>query len=125
MQHSQMRPLWIKPKSGELRGWSFGSKSIRDQWSTKPDGMQKRGVEEIRLFEVSKVLQIASGISRNEIEARGEEEVINETRIVEDSSEVINSAEINKTENSTEIKSKKKETFHSLITTSIYNLKKH
>ena len=92
-----------KAKKGELRGWSFAFQALKDSWKTKENGMQKRSVEELRLFEVS-VLDVTPAYVATSIESRGEEEIINETRNVEDSSEIINSAEINKTEDSTETK---------------------
>lgn len=42
-----------KARKGELRGWSFGFSVLKDSWRKKENGMQKRSVEEIELFEVS------------------------------------------------------------------------
>ena len=62
-----------KAKNGELRGWSFGFASLRDQWSTRNDGMQKRTVEEIDLYEVS-VLDKTPAYIATSLEVRGENE---------------------------------------------------
>lgn len=62
-----------KAKTGELRGWSFGFSSLRDQWRTKEDGMQKRSIEELELYEVS-VLDKTPAYIATSIEARGEED---------------------------------------------------
>jgi HK97 family phage prohead protease len=68
-----------KARKGELRGWSFGFAAVKDTWKTREDGMQKRILEEINLFEVS-VLDKAPAYIATSIEARGEEEVLSETR---------------------------------------------
>ena len=39
-----------KARAGELRGWSFGFSSLKDEWTTKTDGMQKRTIEEMDLY---------------------------------------------------------------------------
>jgi hypothetical protein len=91
-----------KAKKNELRGWSFGFQVLKDSWKQREDGMQKRSVEELNLFEVS-ILDKTPAYIATSIEARGEEEILSEMRIVDDSTEIINSAEI-KTENSTETK---------------------
>jgi uncharacterized protein len=69
-----------KGRKGELRGWSFGFSVLKDTWIQRDDGMQKRTVEEIDLFEVS-VLDKTPAYIATSIEARGEEDsVLNETR---------------------------------------------
>ena len=60
-----------KARAGELRGWSFGFASLKDEWSTKADGMQKRSIEEMDLFEVS-VLSKTPAYIATSIESRGE-----------------------------------------------------
>ncbi len=97
-----------KAKKGELRGWSFAFQSIRDSWRDLDTGIKKRSVEELRLFEVS-VLDKTPAYSGTSIEARGEEEILNEKRVIEDSSEIVDMAEI-KTENSTETKKQEERT---------------
>ena len=62
-----------KAEKGELRGWSFGFSSLRDQWTTRPDGMQKRTVEEMDLYEIS-ILDKTPAYIATSIEMRGEEE---------------------------------------------------
>ena len=71
-----------KARKGELRGWSFGFSAVKDSWKTREDGMQKRILEEINLYEVS-VLDKAPAYIATSIEARGEEEVLNERRTEE------------------------------------------
>jgi uncharacterized protein len=69
-----------KARKGELRGWSFGFSVIKDTWKTHDDGMQKRSVEEIDLFEIS-VLDKTPAYVATSLEARGQDDfVLNETR---------------------------------------------
>lgn len=68
-----------KARKGELRGWSFGFSAVKDTWKTREDGMQKRILEEINLYEIS-VLDKTPAYIATSIEARGEEEVLNEMR---------------------------------------------
>jgi len=96
-----------KAKKGELRGWSFGFQALKDSWKQRDDGMQKRSVEELNLFEVS-VLDKTPAYVATSIESRGEEEVMTEMRSKEDSSEIIKT-EI-KTDNSTDTKPVEKRT---------------
>lgn len=91
-----------KGRKGELRGWSFGFSVLKDTWSTRPDGMQKRSVEDIDLAEIS-VLDKTPAYIATSIEARGQDDsVLNETRNegfeakIEDNSEI---AEDKKKEN--------------------------
>lgn len=62
-------------RAGELRGWSFGFASLKDEWSTRADGMQKRSIEELELYEVS-VLDKTPAYIATSIEARGESDSI-------------------------------------------------
>lgn len=72
-----------KARKGELRGWSFGFAVLKDSWKTREDGMQKRTVEDIDLYEVS-VLDKTPAYIATSIEARGEEDsVLNEMRTEE------------------------------------------
>lgn len=60
-----------KAKSGDLQGWSFGFACLKDEWRAKENGMQKRTIEELELFEVS-VLDKTPAYIAQSIEARGE-----------------------------------------------------
>ena len=71
-----------KARNGELRGWSFGFSALKDEWTTKTDGMQKRSIEELELYEVS-VLSKTPAYIATSIESRGDVEVLTETRIEE------------------------------------------
>ena len=71
-----------KARKNELRGWSFGFSSLKDHWSSRSDGLQKRSVEELELYEVS-VLDKTPAYLATSIESRGEVEVLTETRIEE------------------------------------------
>jgi HK97 family phage prohead protease len=95
-----------KARKGELRGWSFGFSVLKDSWRTREDGIQKRSVEEIELYEIS-VLDKTPAYLATSIEARGEEDsVLTETRTedfeakIEDNS----SKTEDKTEKATETK---------------------
>jgi uncharacterized protein len=70
-------------RKGELRGWSFGFSALKDEWTTRADGMQKRSIEELELYEVS-VLSKTPAYIATSIEARGESDsVLTETRAEE------------------------------------------
>jgi uncharacterized protein len=70
-------------RKGELRGWSFGFSALKDEWTTKEDGMQKRSIEELELYEVS-VLSKTPAYIATSIEARGESDsILTETRAEE------------------------------------------
>jgi uncharacterized protein len=72
-----------KAKKGELRGWSFGFSVLKDTWKNREDGLQKRVVEELDLYEVS-VLDKTPAYIATSIEARGEEDsTLTETRAEE------------------------------------------
>lgn len=80
-----------KARKNELRGWSFGFQVLADTWSDEPDGIQKRAVSEMNLFEVS-VLDKTPAYIATSVEMRGEEEMMCENRteqfspIIEDNS---------------------------------------
>jgi uncharacterized protein len=69
-----------KARNGELRGWSFGMHVLKDAWSDGEDGIQTRMVSELDLAEVS-ILDKTPAYVATSIEARGEEEVLNERRL--------------------------------------------
>lgn len=71
-----------KARKGELRGWSFGFGCLVDEWTTKADGMQKRSIEELDLYEVS-VLSKTPAYIATSVEARGDDEILTETRTEE------------------------------------------
>jgi uncharacterized protein len=68
-----------KAKKGELRGWSFGFIDNKPNWQDGSDGVQRRYLEDIDLLEVS-ILDKTPAYIATSIEARGEEEVITESR---------------------------------------------
>ena len=89
-----------KARKGELRGWSFGFAVLKDMWITRDDGIHKRSVEELDLFEVS-VLDKTPAYVATSIEARGEDESsLTETRIEEFEAKIVDSSP--KTEDKTE-----------------------
>ena len=94
-----------KAKKRELRGWSFGFSVLKDSWKSREDGMQKRTVEEIDLYEVS-VLDKTPAYIATSIEARGEDDsVLTETRTEDFEAKVEdNSEKSDKTENQEETK---------------------
>jgi HK97 family phage prohead protease len=72
-----------KARKGELRGWSFGFSVLRDTWRNHVEGIQRRTVEEMDLYEIS-VLDKTPAYIAQSIEARGEEDsILNETRTEE------------------------------------------
>ena len=71
-----------KARKGELRGWSFGFSALKDEWTPRENGLQKRSIEELELYEVS-VLDKTPAYIATSIESRGEVEVLTETRIEE------------------------------------------
>jgi HK97 family phage prohead protease len=68
-----------KAKNGELRGWSFGFIDNKPCWEDRADGIQRRFLEDIDLLEVS-ILDKTPAYIATSIEARGEENVITESR---------------------------------------------
>lgn len=96
-----------KARKGELRGWSFGFGVLKDEWKTREDGMQKRTVEELDLYEVS-VLDKTPAYIATSIEARGEEEsTLTEMRSEDSETEIEDNS--SKTEDKTEKATETKE----------------
>jgi uncharacterized protein len=98
-----------KARKGELRGWSFGFAVLKDEWKKREDGMQKRMVEDIDLYEVS-VLDRSPAYIATSIEARGEEEnTLTEMRIEDFEAKIEdNSIKTEETEDKTEKKEEAK-----------------
>lgn len=70
-----------KAKSGKLRGWSFGFYSEKDKWEDTDEGIQRRFVEELDLFEVSIVDNTKNpAYTGTSIEMRADVEVLSEIR---------------------------------------------
>lgn len=76
-----------KAKNGELRGWSFGFIDNKPNWQDGPDGIQRRFLEDIDLLEVS-ILDKTPAYIATSIEARGEGELVTETRSDEFKAEI-------------------------------------
>ena len=55
---------------------------LKDEWTPRENGLQKRSIEELELYEVS-VLDKTPAYIATSIESRGEVEVLTETRIEE------------------------------------------
>ncbi|WEG13997.1 HK97 family phage prohead protease [Pullulanibacillus sp. KACC 23026] len=68
-----------KAKNGELRGWSFSFADNNQNWKENEDGIYRRFLDDIDLFEVS-ILDKTPAYVATSIEARGEEHVIKENR---------------------------------------------
>jgi uncharacterized protein len=94
-----------KAKKGELRGWSFAFASIRDAWDKRADGMPKRSVEELEIFEVS-VLDITPAYLATSLDVRGDQEIFTERRTEEFDAKVEDNSE--KTEDNEEIQEETK-----------------
>ena len=75
-----------KAQNNELRGWSFGFICNEDSWEER-DGINRRYVKELSLLEVS-ILDKKKYYIATSIEARGEESVIRENRILETEIEI-------------------------------------
>ena len=75
-----------KAQNNELRGWSFGFICNEDSWEER-DGINRRYVKELSLLEVS-ILDKTPAYIATSIEARGEESVIRENRILETEIEI-------------------------------------
>lgn len=70
-----------KAKKGKLRGWSFGFYSDKDSWEDCEDGLSKRTVEELELFEVSIIDNTkAPAYLGTSIEMRDDKEILTENR---------------------------------------------
>ena len=70
-----------KAKNGELKGWSFGFSVIKDRWESKENGIDKRYLEDINLYEVS-ILDVTPAYYATSVEVRGGEE----TELIEERS---------------------------------------
>jgi HK97 family phage prohead protease len=68
-----------KARDGKLTGWSFGFIDRKPNWQDGPDGIQRRYLEDIELLEVS-ILDKTPAYIATSVEARGEEDVITESR---------------------------------------------
>lgn len=68
-----------KAKNNQLTGWSFGFIDNKPNWQEGTDGIQRRFLEDIDLFEVS-ILDKTPAYIATSVEARGEEQVITESR---------------------------------------------
>jgi HK97 family phage prohead protease len=68
-----------KAKDGKLTGWSFGFIDQKPNWQDGSDGIQRRFLEDITLLEVSILDKVPAYIATS-IEARGEDNVITESR---------------------------------------------
>lgn len=69
-----------KAKKRELRGWSFGFRVLKDDWSDGEDGIQRRAIQELQLNEVS-ILDRTPAYIATSIEERADaDEVVFESR---------------------------------------------
>jgi hypothetical protein len=76
-----------KAKDGKLQGWSFGFIDNNPSFKDGEDGIQRRFVSDIDLLEVS-ILDKTPAYIATSIEARGEEQLISETRSNEFKAEI-------------------------------------
>lgn len=91
-----------KAKNKELRGWSFGFYAEKDRWEKSEEGLEKRTVEQLDLFEVTIVDNTRNpAYVATSIEMRDDKEIINENRVTEFKAITID--ESNKEENRTDI----------------------
>lgn len=81
-----------KAKNGELKGWSFGFSVIKDRWESKENGIDKRYLEDINLYEVS-ILDVTPAYYATSVEVRGEESELIENRSCESTIEAIETQE--------------------------------
>lgn len=77
-----------KAVNQELRGWSFGFISNKDDWSDGKNGIQLRVLEDIDLLEVS-ILDKTPAYIATSIEVRDENEVVTEQRSEDFKAEII------------------------------------
>ncbi len=76
-------------KANKLSGWSFGFKKLKDSWETRADGIRRRILEDIDLFEVS-ILDVTPAYIATSIEMRADGgQDLMEYRKVEDEISVI------------------------------------
>lgn len=69
-----------KAKKNELRGWSFGFRVLKAEWSDGEDGIQRRSIKELQLNEVS-ILDRTPAYYATSIEERADaEEFVFESR---------------------------------------------
>lgn len=91
-----------KAKNKELRGWSFGFYAEKDRWEKSEEGLEKRTVEQLDLFEVTIVDNTRNpAYVATSIEMRDDKEILNENRVTEFKAITID--ESNKEENRTDI----------------------
>lgn len=73
-----------KAKNKQLRGWSFGFYSNKDRWEDYKDGVQRRFVEDLDIFEVSIIDDTKTpAYIATSIEQREEKEVVRENRNID------------------------------------------
>lgn len=89
-----------KAKNGELRGWSFGFRALKDDWEDMSEGLQRRNVRELELEEVS-ILDKTPAYMATSIEARGRN-IMTETRSEEFEATIEDNSEVKKQEKQTE-----------------------
>lgn len=89
-----------KAKNNELRGWSFGFTTNKDNWEDIDENLQRRTLEDIYLSEVS-ILTATPAYIATSIEMRGEGCVVKEVRGVEENIEVVDKTEKEKPDYST------------------------
>ena len=81
-----------KAKNKQLRGWSFGFYSEKDSWKDE-DGIQRRFVEDLDVFEVSIIDNTKSpAYVGTSIEMRDDKEIISENRNSESEIRVVDSS---------------------------------
>lgn len=81
-----------KARAGELRGWSFGFRKLKDRWEDWRDDIQRRCLEEIELREVS-ILDKTPAYIATSIEERDGETHVLEERATEDQQEAEEAAQ--------------------------------
>lgn len=74
-------------KNNKLSGWSFGFKKEKDSWETRDDGVRRRVLEDIDLFEVS-ILDVTPAYIATSIEMRDGNQDLIEYRKHEDEIQV-------------------------------------
>ena len=80
-----------KAATGELRGWSFGFNSVKDDWEDVSDGIQRRNLDEILLLEVSLLDSSRTpAYVGTSVEMRDEDCLVLEWRGAEESPEIEN-----------------------------------
>ena len=82
-----------KAKNKQLRGWSFGFYSEKDSWKDE-DGVQRRFVEDLDVFEVSIIDNTKSpAYVGTSIEMRDDKEILSENRNSESEIRVVDSSD--------------------------------